>query len=261
MPDKKSDSILEDSSSGVLLCVTCSVDQFYPEIGESTVRVLHNAGVRVSFPKNQTCCGQTAFNSGFWSEARHVARRFMEVFEGELPIVFPSGSCAAMVRVFYEELFHGDEQALETVRSISPRVFEFSEYLVDVVGISKIPFCSSEDCKPSSITYHEACHLRRELGALVQARVLMDNVPDTELVEMDQSEVCCGFGGTFSVKYPDISGAMLDDKITNIVESGADSVVSCDSTCMMQIKGGLERKGIGIDVIHLSQLLDRSTSL
>jgi L-lactate dehydrogenase complex protein LldE len=143
----------------------------------------------------------------------------MKVFEGELPIIFPSGSCAAMVRVFYEELFHGDEQALEAVRSISPRVFELSEYLVDVVGVSKIPFCNSEDRKPSSVTYHEACHLRRELGALIQARTLIDNVPDTELVEMYQSEVCCGFGGTFSVKYPDISGAMLDDKIENIVES------------------------------------------
>ena len=240
------------------LFVTCTVDQFFPEVGESTVRVLRRLGVDVDFPEAQTCCGQTAFNSGFWSDARPIARRFTDVFQGDGYIVTPSGSCAAMVRVFYEELFHHEPEMLRQVAQISPRVYELSEFIVDVLGATD-PFGPAENGEPPktrTVTYHEACHLRRELGATTQPRALIGAVPGAELVEMDQAEVCCGFGGTFSVKYADISGAMLSDKLTSIRKTGADAVVACDSTCLMQIAGGMSRQGLATRPLHLAQLLD-----
>lgn len=243
----------------VSLWVTCTVDQFYPEVGESTVHLLRRMGVAVSFPGAQTCCGQTAFNSGFWSEARPVARRFLKVFSGDLPIVVPSGSCAAMVRVFYEDLFHDEPDVLEEAGGVAARVYELSEYLVDVLGVSQLSPAGSPEADVSRVTYHEACHLRRELGATTQARTLIRAAPGTELVEMEQAEVCCGFGGTFSVKYPDISGAMLQDKVDNIRKTGAGSVIACDSTCLMQLAGGLERQGAAVRPLHLAQLLDEAT--
>ena len=240
------------------LFVTCTVNQFFPEVGESTVRVLRRLGVDVDFPEAQTCCGQTAFNSGFWSDARPIARRFMDVFQGNGYIVTPSGSCAAMVRVFYEELFHHEPEMLRQVTQIIPRVYELSEFIVDVLGASD-PFGQAPNGEPPktrTVTYHEACHLRRELGATTQPRALIGAVPGAELVEMDQAEVCCGFGGTFSVKYADISYAMLSDKLANIHKTGADAVVACDSTCLMQIAGGMRRQGLTTRPLHLAQLLD-----
>ena len=241
------------------LFVTCVVDQFYPQVGESTVRVLRRLGVDVDFPARQTCCGQVAFNSGFWSEAKPIARRFLEVFRDRPLVVTPSGSCASMVRVFYSELFHDDPGLLEEAAAVGPNVYELSEFIVDVLGAGELVAAHKAGTNaPRKMTYHEACHLRRELGATTQPRHLIRAVPDVELVEMDQAEVCCGFGGTFSVKYPDISAAMLQDKIDNIRRSGADSVVACDSTCLMQIAGGLERQGVNVRPLHLAQLLDEA---
>ncbi len=240
------------------LFVTCIVDQFYPEVGESTVRVLRRFGVDVDFPKSQTCCGQTAFNAGFWSDAKPTARRLLEAFDGDRDVVAPSGSCVAMVRVFYEELFHDEPETLEKVRAVAPRVFELSEYLVDVLGVDSVVEAAQDP--PIAVTYHEACHLRRELGATTQARKLITSIPGVELVEMEQADVCCGFGGAFSIKYPDISGAMLQDKIDNIRKTGAGAVASCDSTCLMQIAGGLQRQGDQVRGVHLAELLDEATS-
>ena len=158
-----------------------------------------------------------------------------------------------MVRVFYEELFHDEPATLERVHQTAPRVFELSEFLVNVMGVSELP-ASRESSR--TVTYHEACHLRRELGALTQPRTLINAVPGATLTEMDQSEVCCGFGGTFAVKYPEISGAMLQDKINHIKSSQADTVVACDSTCLMHISGGLQKQGVGVEALHLAQLLD-----
>ena len=245
------------------LFVTCLVDQFYPEVGESTVRVLRRLGTEVNFPPGQTCCGQTAFNSGFWSEARPMARRFLEIFRDASYIVTPSGSCASMVRVFYQDLLDGDRELLRQARDIGSRVYELSEFIVDVLGI-KDPF---DDEKPADrsvgvrVAYHESCHLRRELGTVVQPRTLISASPAVSLVEMEKADVCCGFGGTFSVKYPDISGAMLKDKVRSIEMSGANAVVACDSSCLMQIAGGLESQGVGVRPIHLAQLLDEGISI
>ena len=244
-----------------LLFVTCVVDQLYPEVGESTVRLLGRLGVDLEFPEAQTCCGQPAFNSGYWAEARPLARRWLEQFDRDRDVVVPSGSCASMVRVFYEELLHDDPELLERTRRAGRRVYELSEYIVNVLGVTDVSEVASGglDAEPFRATYHEACHLRRELVVQTQPRTLIASCPGVELVEMRQPEVCCGFGGTFSVKYPDISGAMLEDKIRNTIDTGADAVVACDSSCLMQIRGGLERRGAAVRSMHLAELLDRST--
>ena len=239
------------------LFVTCTVDQFYPDVGESTVRVLRRLGVELDFPSGQTCCGQPAFNSGFWSEARPLAKRFLKQFRDKPYIVMPSGSCAAMVRVFYKELLDDDPALLEEARELGPRVYELSEFIVDVLGV-KDPFEGGGKAPADKITYHEACHLRRELGATTQARTLIRSVPGAELVEMEQAEVCCGFGGTFAVKYADISAAILKEKVDFIRKTGADALVACDSTCLMQMAGGMDRQGVATRPMHLAQLLDEA---
>ena len=165
MPDSQPVPLTNSSPRIVSFCTTCSVDQFYPEIGESILRVLQKAGTQVIYPKAQTCCGQTAFNSGFWNEARQIARRFIGVFDGDIPILFPSGSCAAMVRIFYEDLFHDDPSVLREVRNIAARAVELSEYLVDVVGVDNLSFTAPNDCSIGDVTYHEAFHFAA-IGAL-----------------------------------------------------------------------------------------------
>lgn len=241
----------------VSLFVTCVVDQFFPEVGESTVRILRRLGVDVEFDPMQTCCGQPAFNTGYWKDARPLARRFLEAYQGVGYVVMPSGSCASMARVFYRELFHDDPALLLQVEEVGSRVFELSEFLVDVMGLDELQ-PPSEPPPSSTVTYHESCHLRRELGAVRQARHLIDSAAGVELIEMEQSEVCCGFGGTFAVKYADISGAMLEEKLTHIRNCGAEAVVACDVTCLMHIGGGLQKRGIPVRTIHLAELLDRS---
>ena len=243
------------------LFVTCVVDQFYPQVGESTVRVLRRLGVDVDFPQGQTCCGQPAFNSGFWDEARPVARRFLDVFRDAPLIVAPSGSCVSMVREFYRELFRDDAAALAEARDVASRTYELSEFIVDVLGVTDVAGATASPPSPDGrrVTYHEACHLRRELGIMTQPRALIGSVPGVELAEMEQSEVCCGFGGTFAVKYPEISAAMLRHKLENILNAAADTLVACDSTCIMQIAGGLEKRGDPVRTMHLAELLDEAT--
>lgn len=240
------------------LFVTCVVDQFYPEIGESAVRVLRRLGVDVDFPEDQTCCGQPAFNSGFRSDAKPLARRFLDTFEDAEAVVVPSGSCTAMVRVFYAELFHDDPALAARVEAVAGKTFELTEFIVDVLGVTQLPEGSGASNR--TVTYHEGCHLRREIGVTTQPRALIKAAPGVDLVEMEQAEVCCGFGGTFAVKYADISGAMLNDKLRNVADTGADAVVSCDSTCLMQIGGGLEKQDMAARPLHVAQLLDEATA-
>ena len=231
------------------------MDRFCPEVGESAVRVLRAFGIDVRFRESQTCCGQPAFNSGYWSEAKPLARSLLRLFEDSEQVVVPSGSCASMIRVFYPELFHENPADLAAARALGPRVFELSEYLVDVVGADRMK-ASPRPGRERRVTYHEACHLRRELGATTQARSLLRSLSGVDLIEMDQAEVCCGFGGTFAVKYADISGAMLRDKVERIEASGADIVTACDASCLMHISGGLEKAGKGARALHLAQVLD-----
>ena len=246
------------------LFVTCLIDQLYPEVGVSVVRILRRLGVDVDFPRDQTCCGQPLFNSGFSKEARSLARRVLQSFgngstalEGDAPyVVVPSGSCAAMMRIFYPQLLREDPHLSSQAENLSGRIYEFSEFLVKVLGITNVgaAFQAPNDGK---VTYHPSCHLLRELEVSQEPRELIANVKGAQLVEMERAETCCGFGGTFAVKYPAISGAMLADKVDDLVKTGAGTVASCDMSCLMHIGGALSRRGIPVEPVHLAQLLER----
>ncbi len=234
------------------LFVTCLVDQLYPEVGESMVHVLEKQGVTLGFPQSQTCCGQPAFNSGYRKEAKDLARRFLEVFRGDGYIVAPSGSCAAMVKVFYKELFHDDAALRQEAEALSKRVYEFSQFLADVLHVTDVgAVCAAR------VTYHDCCHLRRELGIISEPRALIKGVKGVQFVEMERADVCCGFGGTFAAKYADISGAILAEKAKHIKESGADILVANDVSCLMHMAGSFRRLGVKTRPMHLAQFLDQ----
>jgi len=234
----------------VTLFIQCLVDGIYPEVGTAMVNVLKRLGVSMDCPTDQTCCGQPAFNAGYREEARTAARRFLEIFKKADTIVCPSGSCVAMVRDHYPELFDGEPEWRRRAEDVAARTFEFSEYLVDVLGVTDLGASFR-----GRVTYHDSCHLLRRLGIRQQPRQLIENVNGAEFVEMVESDQCCGFGGSFSVKYPEISTAMVDDKVRHIIDTGADAVVGCDMGCLMNIQGRLSRVGSPIKVMHIAQLL------
>jgi L-lactate dehydrogenase complex protein LldE len=238
----------------VSLFITCLVDQMFPDVGEAMVKTLRRLGVDVGFNDAQTCCGQVAFNTGYRPETRAMAEHFVRVFENDQAdfIVAPSGSCTAMVRNFYGELFHGadDQQWLERLGRVRPRLREFSEFIVNELGIEDVGARF-----PSRVTYHDACHLLRELGISEQPRRLIRAVREVDFVEMEAPDTCCGFGGTFSVKYGEISNAILQEKLARIANSGVEFVVANDSSCLMQIAGGLSRAGSPVKTMHLAELL------
>ncbi len=237
----------------VSLFTTCLVDQFMPEVAESVVRVLGRLGVEVEVPEAQTCCAQPAFNSGSWGDARPVARRFLDVFSGDGLIVTPSGSCAAMVRNFYPELFREQPAEVERARRAGDRVWEFSEFVVDVLGRADLG-----GRLDGAATYHKCCHLLRELGVDRQPAALLAGVKGLELRPLERADVCCGFGGTFSVKMAPISTAMLNEKLDYVQATGAKTLVAGDAGCIMHMAGGLRRRGSDVQVIHTAQLLDRA---
>ena len=238
----------------VQLFVTCILDTLYPETGEAVVRVLQKAGVNVSFPPGQTCCGQPAFNAGLRSEARRMAIRTMRAFEAYPgPVIVPSGSCAAMLRHSYGELFAGDPHWLPRALALAERTYELTEFLVDVLGISDL---GAEYA--GRITYHSSCHLLRGLGVDRQPRALLAAVKKAELVELPETRECCGFGGVFSVEHPEISTAMLDRKIANLEACGASLVVSCDAGCVTNINGGLHRRHKAQRAVHIADLLGKT---
>ncbi len=237
--------------SRVALFVTCLGDMFYPEAGEATVRLLHRLGIAVDFPLGQTCCGQPAFNAGFQQQAREVARRNLSLFAEAEYIVIPSGSCTSMWRIFYPELFADDPVLGEQAEALAARTYELSEFLVKVVGVERLGAVFH-----GKVAYHASCHLLRELGVAQEPRRLLSHVEGAEYVSMDLEEQCCGFGGTFAVKYPEISDAMLHKKIASLKRAGADTLVSCDAGCLMHIAGRLRRQGDSIRVMHLAELLN-----
>ena len=241
----------EDQRTKAALFVTCIVDQLYPQVGVSVVRVLRRLGVDLSFPPDQTCCGQPLYNSGFTHEAQKLARRVLNSFSGSQYVVVPSGSCSAMLKVFYQDLFRDDPTALLQVEQLAPRVYEFSQFLVDVLDVQ-----ATEAGHSGSATYHPSCHLLREMEVRDQPTKLLSSVAGLELKDLPQAEVCCGFGGTFAIKYPHISEEMLTDKINSVHASGAETLVSCDMGCLMHIEGGLSRRGSPVRVRHLAQMLD-----
>lgn len=239
------------------LFVTCVVDQLFPEVGVAVVRVLRALGARVEFDPDQTCCGQPAFNSGYWDEARPIARRLLGQYDDSAPVVMPSGSCAAMIRNYYAELFADDPVNLARARRLRPRVYEFTEYIAEFFDSESVAaiLADAPDREPVLAAFHEACHAKRELGVDAQPKAILDALPGVRRVELPQAEVCCGFGGTFSVKYPDISGAMLRDKLDCIEASGADVATACDASCLMHIRGGLRQRGSAVQTAHIAELI------
>jgi len=234
----------------VALFVTCLADLFYPQIGEDVLRVLWRLGVDVDFPRDQTCCGQPAYNSGYWREATALARHFLDVFDSAPMIVMPSGSCATMIRQHYPRLFAGDPVRRAQAEAIAARTFEFSEFLVRVLGVEDV-----EATYNSSVTYHDACHLCRGLGVSQEPRRLLHAVRGLTLVEMERPDWCCGFGGSFAVRMPAISSAILAQKIQRAQASGAAALVTSDAGCIMHIAGRLQRLGEKMPVLHIAQVL------
>jgi len=231
----------------VALFVPCYIDQFYPEVADATVRLLSQHGVSVVFPPEQTCCGQPAFNSGYWDEARRVVRHFCDVFDEHRWIVCPSGSCTAMCRVFF-----GHVDPDERIVGVGRRVFELTEFLVEILGIT-----DTGASFPHKVTLHNGCHTRRELGVVEPPLKLLENVRDMTYCPLPDVEDCCGFGGTFSVKMAGLSLSMGQTKVENIVASGADVVVSPDVSCLMHIGGMLRRgpKTKHIQMKHIAEIL------
>jgi L-lactate dehydrogenase complex protein LldE len=230
--------------------VTCVVDQLFPTVGLAMADVLERAGCRLDFPEAQTCCGQPAFNSGYRDEARDVAKHFLNVFKDAEYIVSPSGSCTSMVKHHYAELFADDPERKEQARLIAERTYEFSAFLTGVLGVDQVGARYEH-----KVTYHDSCHALRELKIKDPPRQLLANVEGLTLEEMDIAEECCGFGGTFSVKFASVSGAMARTKIDSILRTGADTVVSVDSSCLMQLQGALSRAGSNIRTMHLAEVL------
>lgn len=230
---------------------TCLADALAPEVAECVVKVLERAGVRVEVPEGQTCCGQPAFNGGFWDEARGMALHTMRTFgKRDLPVVIPSGSCADMVIHHYPELFEHDPLWLGRARELAGRTHEFSQYLVDVLDV--VDFGVRYEGR---LTYHASCHLLRGMGIHRQPMELLGRVAAAEVVPLEGEQECCGFGGLFAIKYPQLSTAMMQRKLANILNTGAAYVVGCDLSCLLHINGGLHRQGVAVRGIHLAQLL------
>ncbi|MGD1088379.1 MAG: (Fe-S)-binding protein [Verrucomicrobiota bacterium] len=233
----------------ISLFIPCFVDQFYPQVGMSIAQVLERLGHTVDYPEAQTCCGQPPFNSGYWDEARVVAQRQMAVFRDAETVVIASGSCGAMVKIFYPELFHHHSHEAEA-KALAAKTFEFSDFLVNQLGVLDVGARLA-----GRATFHDGCHGLRELGLKKPPRQLLRYVQGLELVEMKEAETCCGFGGAFAVQFPMISTAMGEVKCASIAESGAEYVISNDSSCLMQIRGVLERQGKSIKTLHLAEVL------
>ncbi len=238
------------------LFVTCIIDQLYPEVGVSVVRVLRRSGVEVDFPAGQTCCGQPLYNSGFTQEAKKLARRTLEAMESSDYVVAPSGSCGAMLRVFYLDLFADDAEMRARAQDLSARVYEFTEFLTEVVGVERRSV--AESSQGGKVAYHPSCHLLREMGVKEAPAQLLQGLDGVSPVSLPNAEQCCGFGGTFAVKYPHISQEMLGDKIDAIIASGAEMVTACDMGCLMHIGGGLSRRQSSVKARHIAQVLDGS---
>ena len=233
----------------VQLFVTCLIDSLFPQVGEAAVRVLSRAGIQVEFPAEQTCCGQPANNTGFTKQASRMAKHTIRVFEGtQGPVVVPSGSCVAMIRYGYPELFRNDPTWFEKAQTLARRTFEFSAFLVDELGV-----VDTHAVYQGRIAYHPSCHLLRDMQIDCQPLRLLEAVKGAQIHRL--SSECCGFGGLFAVEQEEISTQMLDRKLREIEDADVDIVVGCDVSCLMNIAGALRRKGSKVRCAHLAQIL------
>lgn len=234
----------------VSLFVTCIVDQLFPRIGLAAAELLERLGCQVDFPEGQTCCGQPAFNTGYREEARAVARHFLKVFGDAELVVSPSASCVSMVKNHYRELFSKEPEWEQRAASLAGRIWELSQFLTEVLRVEDV------GARLDGVAaYHDGCHALRELGIREGPRRLLARVRGLELREMPAAEECCGFGGTFSVKFPEISGAMARRKVQALQQCGAQYVISTDASCLMQIQGVLSRAGLPVRALHLAEVL------
>ncbi|WP_119460529.1 (Fe-S)-binding protein [Rhodospirillaceae bacterium SYSU D60014] len=241
---------MTDGPVRVALFVTCLVDLFRPTVGFAAVKLLEQAGCRVEVPAAQTCCGQPAYNSGDRADARAIALQVIEAFEAFDYVVAPSGSCAGMIRAHYPALFAEDATMLPRARALADRTYELIAFLTDVRGMDRVT--ARYD---GAVTYHDACSGLRELGIKEQPRRLLDSVAGLRRVELPGAEICCGFGGTFCVKYPDISNKMVGEKTADIVRTGADTLLAGDLGCLMNVAGKLQREGHPVRVRHVAEVL------
>ena len=231
------------------LMVTCLGDALFPRVGVAAVHVLEGLGVTLDFPAGQTCCGQPAFNSGYRDSARRSARAFLRAFAGSEYVVSISGSCAAMVRLHYPLLFAGQPEEADA-RALAARTYEFSQFLVDVLRVDDLPSRGS-----GTVTLHHSCHTRRMLGVMEQPERLLSMVEGLRYVPLPRARDCCGFGGTFAVKMPAISEAMVDEKVDHVLATGAGLLTGLDMSCLMNIEGRLRRRGAHVAVKHLAEVL------
>jgi L-lactate dehydrogenase complex protein LldE len=238
----------------VQLFITCLAEQFFPGTLENMVALLERSGVEPVFPPEQTCCGQPLFNSGFNEQTRGLALKWLDTFSKlDLPIVSPSGSCVDMVRRHYPGLFAKGSPERKLAEDTGARTFEFTEYLVNRLHVTDVGARF-----PRKVTYHASCHYLRGLGLRMEAKKLLNAVKGLELIPLPDEETCCGFGGVFSVVYPEVSRAMMHSKITNVISTGAGVVTACDAGCLMNIGGGLKKAGSAVRAMHIIDILAAS---
>src|SRR5262245_50402189 len=233
------------------LFITCLGDQFYTTALQNMTRLLERLGVELIFPPEQTCCGQPLFNNGFEAKTRPVAMNFMRAFsKSDPPIIAPSGSCVSMVKHHCTQIFPEGTLEHQAAADIASRIFEFTEYLVNVLKVTDVGAVY-----PHKVTYHATCHYLREMGLRTEAKTLLGNVKGLEFIPLKEEETCCGFGGAFTVTYPEVSRAMMENKVRDILASGADTVVMCEPGCLMNVAGGLQKMGSNIRAMHIIDLL------
>lgn len=236
----------------VQLFISCLVDSFYPQTGEAIVSILRRLGIDVKFPRDQTCCGQPPFNAGLRADARPIVEHTIRVFESTKgDIVIPSGSCAHMIKHGYPELFADDPAWLPRAQAVGNRVYEFTEYLVDKLGVTDLGATWN-----GTLTYHPSCHALRGMNINRQPRALLSNVSGATIVELPEAESCCGFGGVFSVEHPELSAEWLKRKISNLEKTEAPTLVITETGCLMHIAGGLHRQKKKQQVMHIAEILN-----
>ena len=240
----------------VALFVGCVNDVFFPRAAVAAARILDHLGVEVDFPAGQTCCGQAHWNSGYRDEARALAEHFVDVFEDARYVVAPTGSCVSMVREYYPEMFRDHPALAERVRRLVMRVYEFSQFLTDVLGVVELGARY-----PARAVYHASCHMTRLLGAGSSPLRLLAGVEGLELRAFSGAERCCGFGGTFAVKSPEVSVAMADDKLEAFVSAGAELVISADTSCLLHLMGRAHRRGLRLRFLHVAEVLAEGMGL
>jgi L-lactate dehydrogenase complex protein LldE len=233
----------------VQLFIPCFIDQLYPQVAFNTVKILEKAGCTVAYNTQQTCCGQPAFNAGFWGESKDVCTKFVQDFDGVDYIVSPSASCAGFIRNNYGKLF--ENNAFQSpAKKVSSQIFELSEFLVKILGVTDLGASFN-----GKVTFHDSCAGLRECNIKAEPRALLQQVEGLELIEMNDTETCCGFGGSFAVKYDTISVAMADQKIDNAIATDAEYIISTDMSCLMHLDGRINHNGQQIKVIHLADIL------